>query len=710
MSRLPRRSLLSLTLSAALATGLAGCSPGTDGSADAPTTDSTTPAADTATTAPVLGSFGFDIAGMDREVPPGDDFYRYANGGWMESTQIPADRSSFNSFTRIVVDTEKNVRQIIEDAADDEAAQGPMRKVGDYYTAFMDEAGIEARGIAPLQPQLDEIAAIADKQALATELGSQLRADVDLLNATDYYTDRLFGLWVSQDLHQPDRNVPYLVQGGLGMPDRSFYLDDGRMAELRTAYQAHVAKMLELAGIDDAAAKAERIVALETAIAKVHATQEQTNNVEAGANAWTAADFAAKAPGMDWDAFLKAAGLGGQQDFIAWQPDAVAGISKLVASQPLDTWKEYLTFHAIDRAAATLPKAFGDQQFAFYGKTLNGTPQQRDRWKRAVSATNGALGEAVGQEYVERHVSAETRARAEAMVDNIVAAFGKRIDALEWMSDETKAQARAKVAGLTVALGYPDSWRDYGALEIKPDDALGNAQRASAFEYQRNLAKLGQPVNHDEWYMLPHTVNALNVPLENRLIFPAAILQPPFFDPNADDAVNYGAIGAVIGHEISHSFDNLGALFDKDGRLHNWWTPEDLERFEAAGDALAAQFSQYKAFDDLTVNGKLSLGENIADVAGLATAYDAYRLSLQGQPGETLEGFSPDQRFFLGFAQAWRGKYREAALRNAILTDVHAPGRFRAQTVRNLDAWYPAFEVTEGQALYLAPEDRVKVW
>ncbi|MGH8073386.1 MAG: M13 family metallopeptidase, partial [Lysobacter sp.] len=659
---------------------------------------------------PVLGSFGFDIAGMDREVAPGDDFYRYANGGWMESTQIPADRSSFNSFTRIVVDTEKNVREIIEDAAADDAAQGSMRKVGDYYSAFMDEAGIEARGIAPLQLQLDAITAIADKQALATELGSQLRADVDLLNATDYYTDRLFGLWVSQDLHQPDRNAPYLVQGGLGMPDRSFYLDGGRMAELRTAYQAHVAKMLELAGIDDAAAKAARIVALETAIAKVHATQEQTNNVEAGANAWTAADFATKAPGMDWDAFLQAAGLGGQQDFIAWQPDAVAGISKLVASQPLDTWKEYLTFHAIDRAASTLPKAFGDQQFAFYGKTLNGTPQQRDRWKRAVSATNGALGEAVGQEYVERHVSAETKARAETMVDNIVAAFGKRIDALEWMSDETKAQARAKVAGLTVALGYPDRWRDYGALEVKPDDALGNAQRASAFEYQRNLAKLGQPVNHDEWYMLPHTVNALNVPLENRLIFPAAILQPPFFDPNADDAVNYGAIGAVIGHEISHSFDNLGALFDKDGKLHNWWTPQDLARFEAAGDALAAQFSQYKAFDDLTVNGKLSLGENIADVAGLATAYDAYQLSLQGKPGETLEGFTPDQRFFLGFAQAWRGKYRDEALRNAILTDVHAPGRFRAQTVRNLDAWYPAFEVTDGQDLYLAPEERVKVW
>ena len=710
MSRTPRPALLSLALSAVLATGLSACSPGTDDTQPAESADATPPATDAAATAPMLGSFGFDAAGMDREVAPGDDFYRYANGGWMETTQIPADRASFNSFTHIAIDTEANVRKIIEDAAADTAAQGETRKIGDYYTAFMDEAGIETKGIAPLQPQLDGIDGIADRQALATELGSQLRADVDLLNATDYYTDRLFGLWVSQDLNQPDRNVPYLVQGGLGMPDRSFYLDGGRMAELRTAYQAHVAKVLELAGIDEAAAKAERIVALETAIARVHATQEQTNNVEAGANAWTAADFANKAPGLDWAAFLQAAGLGAQQDFIVWQPEAVAGISKLVASQPLDTWKEYLTFHAIDRAASTLPKAFGDAQFAFYGKTLNGTPEQRDRWKRAVSATNNALGEAVGKQYVERHVSAATKARAETMVANLVEAFGKRIDALEWMSDETKAQARAKVAGLTVAVGYPDSWRDYGVLEVKPDDALGNARRASLFEYQRNLAKLGQPVNHDEWYMLPHTVNALNVPLENRLIFPAAILQPPFFDPNADDAVNYGAIGAVIGHEISHSFDNLGALFDKDGKLHNWWTPDDLARFEAAGDALAAQFSQYKAFDDLPVNGELSLGENIADVAGLATAYDAYHLSLQGKPGETLEGFSPDQRFFLGFAQAWRGKYREAALRNAILTDVHAPGRFRAQTVRNLDAWYPAFEVKEGQALYLAPQDRVKVW
>ncbi|MGY0558543.1 M13 family metallopeptidase [Lysobacter sp. A421] len=715
MSHQPTPTLLSLALSALLAVGLPGCSaeqPATDATTDAANTDTAGAgaAAQTDAKAPVLGRFGFDAAGMDREVAPGDDFFEFANGTWVDTTEIPADRSSFNSFTRILIDNEKNVRKIIEDAAADTAATGETRKIGDTYTAFMDQAGIEAKGVSAIQPRLDAIAAISDKLALATELGSQLRADVDLLNATDYYTDRLFGLWVSQDIHQPDRTAPYLVQGGLGMPDRSFYLGDGRMIELRKAYQAHVAKVLELAGMDEAAAKAERIVALETAIARAHATREQSNDVEAGANAWTAADFTAKAPGLDWEAFLQAADLGEQHDFIVWQPDAVAGISALVASQPLDTWKDYLAFHALDRNAAYLPKAFGDAHFAFHGKTLNGTPEQRARWKRGISVTNDALGEAVGKQYVERHVSAATKTRAEAMVANIIAAFGKRIDALEWMSPQTKAEARAKVAGLTVAVGYPDTWRDYTALEVKPDDALGNAQRAGQFEYQRNLAKLGQAVNHDEWYMLPQTVNALNVPLENRLIFPAAILQPPFFDPNADDAVNYGAIGAVIGHEISHSFDNLGALFDKDGKLHNWWTPDDLARFDDAGQALAQQFSQYQAFDDLSVNGKLTLGENIADVAGLATAYDAYHLSLDGKPPQTLEGFSPDQRFFLGFAQAWRGKYREPALRNAILTDVHAPGRFRTQTVRNLDAWYPAFEVEPGQALYLAPRDRVKIW
>jgi putative endopeptidase len=700
------RRLLSIAVSTVLVAGLGACNAPPS---QAPKATDAKPAP-AASTKPMLGSFGFDTAGMDRSVKPGDDFYMYANGGWMKSTEIPPDRSSFNSFTRISLDTEKQVRELVEGAAKDKGANGDMRKVGDYYTAFMDEAGIEAKGIAPLKPQLDAIAAIADTKALAKEFGSQLRADVDLLNNTDYFTDRPFGVWINQDVNDPSRNVPYFVQGGLGLPDRSFYLEGGRSAEVKQAYQAHVQKVLELAGIADAAAKAQRIVALETQIARVHATQEQTNDVQRGNNPWTQADFATKAPGLDWPTFMQAAGLSNQKDFIVWQPSAVAGISRLATTQPLDSWKDYLTFHAIDRAAPFLPKAFADEQFAFYGHTLNGTPQQRDRWKRAVSMTSNVLGEAVGHAYVQHYVDPKTKERAETMVKNIVAAFGKRIDALSWMSPETKAAAKAKVDSLQVAVAYPDTWRDYGALDVKPDDALGNAQRAVDFEYKQALAKLGAKVTHDEWYMTPQTINAVNIPLENRLIFPAAILQPPFFDPNADDAVNYGAIGSVIGHEISHSFDNTGALFDQTGRLHNWWTPADFTKFDAAGQALAAQFSAYKPFPDLAINGKLNLGENIADVAGLATALDAYRLSQQGKPAQTLEGFSPEQRFFLGFAQAWRGKYRDAAMRNAVLTDVHSPGRYRAMTVRNIDAWYDAFEVTPQQAMYLAPDKRVKVW
>ncbi|WP_425510019.1 M13 family metallopeptidase [Xanthomonas melonis] len=676
--------------------------------------DGATPAANDrakpAASTPRLGDFGFDAAGMDRSVAPGEDFVRYASGHWIRNTQIPEDRASFNSFVGIAIDTEQHSRDIIEGAAANDRVTGEDKQIGDYYAAYMDEASIEAKGVRPVQPELDAIAQLQDHHALARTLGAQLRTDVDLLNATNFYTDRLFGLWISQDLHHPGRYAPYLVQGGLGMPDRSFYLDGGRMAQLRDAYRAHIVAVLELAGFDDAPAQAARILALETAMARVHATTERTNDVQAGANAWKQADFAQRAPGLDWTAFFDAAGLKGQQDFIVWQPQALIGLSALVQSEPLQTWKDYLRFRALDRASPYLSKAFADARFAFYGTALQGTPEQRQRWKRGIDATNAALGEAVGKRYVQRYVSAHTKARAEEMVKNLVTAFGQRIDALEWMSPQTKQHAKAKIAGLTVAVGYPDTWRDYSALEVRRDDALGNAERAELFEYRRNLAKLGKAVDHREWYMLPQEVNALNVPLENRLIFPAAILQPPFFDPAADDAVNYGAIGAVIGHEISHSFDNMGAQFDEHGQLHNWWTPQDLKRFEAAGDALAAQFSAYKPFDDLAVNGKLTLGENIADVAGLATAYDAYRLSLQGKQPQTLDGFSPDQRFFLGFAQAWRGKYRDAALRNALLTDVHAPGRFRAQTVRNLDAWYPAFGVEPGQQLYLAPEQRVRIW
>jgi putative endopeptidase len=668
-----------------------------------------TPAAPAEPGKPALGEFGLDATAMDTAVAPGDDFFSYANGTWVKNFEIPADRSRYGSFTLLTEKALERTRAIVEGAANDTAAQGDARKIADAYQAFMDEPGIEQRGLAPVQPQLDAIAALADAKGLATLLGSQLRADVDLLNATNTYTERLFGLWVSQHLDDPSRNGAYLVQGGLGLPDRDFYLADD-FAEIRTQYQAHIAKVLGLAGIADADAKAKAIFDLETAIAKVHATAEQTGDVKAGANYWKREEFAARAPGMDWGAYFAGASLGQQPDFIVWQPQAVTGISKLVASQPLDTWKAYLAFHALDRSAAYLPKAFADEAFAFYGTALNGTPKQQDRWKRALNQVNAQLGEAVGRLYVEKHFSPQTKARADEMVKNLLVAFDKRIDALAWMDAQTKAKAREKLAGMQIGMGYPSKWRDYSALEIRADDPLGNHDRAGEFEYRRNLAKLGKPVDRDEWYLLPHEVNALNIPLENRLIFPAAILEAPFFDAAADDAINYGAIGGVIGHEITHSFDSTGALFDAKGRLANWWTDEDLAKFNAAGAALAAQYDAYEPFPGVHVNGKLTLAENIADVAGLATAFDAYKASQAGKEPKTLGGFTPEQRFFLGWAQAWRAKWRDQSLRNAVVNGSHSPDMYRAATVRNQDAWYEAFGVKPEQKMYLSPEQRVEVW
>lgn len=692
-----RRTFL-MSVPAVTLVGLAGCqNGGAGGGAPARTT-------------PVFGSFGFDTAGMDRSITPGDDFYGFANGTWVSNTEIPADRSSYNSFTRLAIQADERTKVIIEEAAADHGARGDRKKIGDFYTAFMNEEAIEAAGLAPVQDELTAIAAIRDVSGLSRALGQTLHADVDLLNATNFYTDRLFGLWVSQDFDEPTRNSPYLVQGGLGMPDRAFYLDGGDMAAMRQSYRAHIVQVLTLARIAQPEARADRILALETAIAGVHATAEQTNDVQAGNNHWEQADFNARAPGIDWVAWRDGAELSQQSRFVVWQPGAVSGIAALVGSQALDTWKDYLTFHALDRASPCLPRAFDQEHFSFYGTTLSGTPEQAPRWRRGVDAVNAALGEAVGKVYVERHFSDRAKTSMQALVANLMTAFGQRIDRLSWMSDQTRAAAKRKLETLDVAVGYPDNWRDYSALEVRPDQAWANVQRASVFEYQRNIARLNRPVTHDEWYMLPQTVNALNVPLENRLIFPAAILEAPFFDEAADAAVNYGAIGAVIGHEITHSFDSTGALFDETGRLRNWWTPEDLARFETAGRALAAQFDAYEALPGLHLNGRLELGENIADVAGVATAYDAYHLSLNGAEAPVLEDFTPDQRFYLGFAQVWRSKYRDPALRNAVLTGVHAPGPWRARTVRNQDPWYAAFNVQAGQDLFLTEPDRVKVW
>ena len=673
-------------------------------------TKAITPMAAIAAAKPELGSFGVDLNGLDRTQTPGDNFFAYTNGNWLKNTEIPADRSSYNSFAILAEKALARTRAIAEESAANKNASGDSKKIGDYYTAFMDEAGIDAKGLTSIQPALDDITALKDKTDLAHALGETLRADVDVLNSTNYYTERIFGLWVTQNLDKPNEYAAYLLQGGLGMPDRDFYLEGGRMADLRKQYQTHIAKILTLAGTKDAETKAKKILALETAIARTHAPQVDTNDVKKGANFWKRADFNSKAAGMNWDAYFDGANLKNQAEFIVWQPSAANGISKLVASQSLDIWKDYLTFHLLNRSSSYLPKAFSDERFDFYGNKLNGTPKQQERWKRAINTLDDALGEAVGKVYVERHFSPQIKKRADEMVGNLIAAFGKRIDAIAWMAPETKAHAKAKLAGLKVGMGYPDKWLDYSSLKVSADDALGNAARASQFTYQRNIAKLGTPMDRTDWYLLPQEVNALNVPLENRLLFPAAILEAPFFDGAADDAVNYGAIGAVIGHEITHSFDSSGALFDEQGRMINWWTPEDMKKFEAAGAALAAQYSSYKPFPDLAVNGKLTLAENIADVAGLATAYDAYVLSQNGKPSITLEGFSPEQRFFLGWGQAWRSKAREPAARNSILTDTHAPGQYRAETARNQDAWYSAFDVKPEQQRYLAPEKRVKIW
>jgi putative endopeptidase len=427
-------------------------------------------------------------------------------------------------------------------------------------------------------------------------------------------------------------------------------------------------------------------------------------------NRWYAKDFASKAPGLDWREYFAAAGLGGQKDFIVWQPAAVSGLSALVASQPLETWKDYLTVRALERAAPYLPKPFVDERFAFYGKTLNGTPKPRDRWKRGIAVTNVALGDAIGKLYAARYFSPAEKARAEAMVRNLIAAFALRIDRLDWMAPETKEKAKAKLAVLKIGVGYPDHWIDYSALDIRPGDALGNAVRAELFETHRNLAKLGRPVDRSEWVMTPQTVNAVNLPVMNAMNFPAAILQPPYFDPQRPAVMDYGATGATIGHEISHSFDDQGALFDSTGKLHNWWQPADFAHFKEASQQLAKQYDQYRPFPDLALNGQQLLSENIADLAGLAVAYDAWQISLGGKPPPVIDGFTGDQQFFMSFAQSWRAKSRDAALRQQVITDGHSPDEYRADTVRNLDEWYKAFDVKPGEKLHLKTEDRVRIW
>jgi len=655
---------------------------------------------------------GIAVDNMDSSVKPGDDFYDYANGNWIKRTEIPPDRSRIGVFSALDDLSNKRTLGLIEETVKANAPAGSNpRKIADLYTSFMDEATIEAKGLAPLRSHLEAIAAIRDKRELSRALGESLRADVDALNNAVFHTANLFGLWVAPGFNDSDHYAPYLMQGGLQMPDREYYLaDTAHMRDIRTKYQAHVSAMLKLAGFTDTDARAQRIFELEHAIAEKQSSRAESEDIQKANNPWQQADFAAKAPGLDWTEYFGGAGLSKQASFIVWQPTAFTGESALVASTDLETWKDWLAYHLIEAYAAVLPKALADERFAFFGKTLSGTTEQRPRWQRGVALLNVQLGDAIGQIYAQRYFPPEAKAQADAMVANIIAAFRKRIEALDWMNPATKAEAQAKLTTLYVGIGYPETWRDYSAYQVKADDLFGNLWRGGLFDYHRDVARLGHPVDRKEWCMHPQTVNAVNLPLQNALSFPAAILQPPFFDPLAPAAANYGAIGSVIGHEISHTFDDEGSAFDSKGRVRDWWTPSDFAHFKAATARLAAQYDTYKPFPDISVNGKQTLGENIADNGGISAAYDAYRASLNGKPAPVQDGFSGDQQFFIAFGQNWGSKSREEALRQQVLTDGHAPAEYRADGARNVDAWYPAFNVQPGEKLYLAPADRVQIW
>jgi putative endopeptidase len=661
---------------------------------------------------PSTDNSGVDLVGIDHSVKPGDDFFSYANGTWVKHTQIPADRSSTGPTQDLEELTAQRTADLIRNMAKSHPAAGSNdRKIADYYAAFMDEAAIEKHGLASLQPELDRIDAIKTRDDLARVLGGELRADVDPINATNFRTENLFGLFVTQALEDPAHNMAYLLQGGLGMPSRDYYLSqDPQMAASRAKYQAYVTALLKRAGSSDADAQAKAVIALETKLAQAQESLVDSENVHKAATVWTIGEFAQKAPGLNWNAYFQAAHLGDQKQFDLWQPQGITGLAALVGSEPIDTWKQLLRYHALDNAAPLLPKAYADLHFDFYGSTLEGTPQQPDRWKRGVVATSEDLGDAVGQVYVRHFFPASSKAKVQAMVKNLLATFDERIDTLAWMTPATRAKAKEKIATLRVGVGYPDTWRNYSTLVVRPDDALGNHQRAIDLQYRYALAKLVQPVDRGEWWMTPQTVDAVNLPLQNALNFPAAILQPPFYDPNADDAANYGATGATIGHEISHSFDNTGADFNAQGKLENWWTPQDAAHFKASTQKLVEQYNHYEALPGLFVNGQQTLGENIADVAGLAVAYAAYHRSLHGKPAPVIDGMTGDQRFFLAYAQSWRAKIRDEELRQRLATDEHAPDNFRAQTVRNIDGWYDAFKVQPGEKLYLSPDDRVKIW
>lgn len=652
------------------------------------------------TGAPKYGSFGVDLTAQKAGVKPGDDFWTFANGGWSERTQIAADRTSAGPFVDLALAAETNVRALLDDMAKNPAAYGASGKqIGDFYASWMDEAGIEARGTAPLKPYLAKIAGVQDKTALQV-----LFASVGYASPVE--------VEISPSLADPTKYTAAVGQGGLGMP-RDYFLNPGeKFDNFRKAYRAYVQQIQELAGIPNAAAKADAIVALETAMAKVQWSPEQSRDIAKLNDPQTIAGLKAKAPEFDWALMLKTAGVDSSPQILMTQNTALIALGKIFAETSLQTWKDYLAYRFVSDHATFLPKAFDQARFDFYSKTLSGVPVQRERWKRGVQMVNGALGEAVGKAYVAKYYPPEAEKQMAELIENLRDSYRERIEASTWMDDATRKAALAKLAAFEPRIGHPEKYIDYSSLTVDRGDVLGNVMRSGEFQHQLQLSRFPKPVDRTLWAMTPQTVNAYYNPLSNQITFPAAILQPPFFDPNADPAVNYGAIGAVIGHEMGHGFDDQGSMFGPTGKFENWWTPKAKEDFAARTKALAGQYDTYEPVPGTKINGRLTLGENIGDLGGVEAAYGAYQ-KYQAKHGAArpVNGLTGDQRFFLAYAQAWRVKVREDAQRQQLLTDPHSPATARVNgIVRNVDAWYKAFNIQPGDKLYLAPEQRVHIW
>jgi putative endopeptidase len=644
---------------------------------------------------PQLGSFGLDESGMDKTVSPGKDFYAFANGTWAKATPIPADKSNYGMFTALD-DLSKDRVKLVLDAAKNEKGS----KIGDAYASYLDTDRIETLGLAPIQPWLNQIKKVKTKKDFEKLMPTAARNGVGAL----------FNGYVGQDDKDPESYIFQIGQGGTGLPDRDMYLvQNDKFESIRKAYKAYLSKMLELAGEKDHVARADAVFAMEKSIAEVQWTREDASDATKTYNKMTVAELDALAPTLPMSQILKSVSSK-IQNAIVGQPSAIAGISKIYANTDLNVLKDQMLIGSLTNFADVLPKKFDETVFGFYSTTLSGTPQQQARWKRAVSFTEGSLGEDVGKVYAAKYFTAETKAAMNELVKNVLGAMGRRIDNLSWMQPQTKVKARQKLANFTTKIGYPDRWKSYTKLKIVRNDVFGNNLRANQFAFDENIGKLGGPIRRWEWGMLPQTVNAYANFGMNEIVFPAAILQPPFFDPKADSAINYGGIGAVIGHEVSHHFDDQGSKYDEKGRLSEWWTPSDVKAFEAAGKALIAQYDKYEIFPGVNVKGEFTLGENIGDLAGLTVAYDAWKTSLNGKEPPVLNGLTGDQRFFLGWAQVWRRNYREANLRQRLITDPHSPSVQRANVVRNLDKWYEAFQPKSGEDLYLKPEERVRIW